>query len=74
MARLCWNGSSACDRRNIDETLAVVEDHLELDIGIKTDWPEENIPAYLAMLVEEINERTEFDLLLHLGRSMEMRN
>jgi len=42
----------------------VVEDHLELDIGIETDWPEENIPAYLAMLVEEINEKTEFDLLL----------
>jgi len=42
----------------------VVEDHIELDIGVEMDWPEENIPAYLAMLVEEINEKTEFDLLL----------
>ncbi|PYV63621.1 MAG: hypothetical protein DMG97_37180 [Acidobacteria bacterium] len=31
----------------------VVEDHIELDIGVEMDWPEENIPAYLA-----------FDLLL----------
>jgi len=46
----------------------VVEDHLKLDIGIKTDWPEENIPAYLAMLVEEINEKTEFGLLLQPWR------
>ena len=33
-------------------------------IGIETDWPEENIPAYLAMLVDEINEKTDYDLLL----------
>ena len=33
-------------------------------IGIETDWPEENTPAYLAMLVDEINEKTDYDLLL----------
>jgi hypothetical protein len=39
-----------------------VEDHLAADIGITPDWPEENMPAYIELLVEEINEKTEFDL------------
>jgi hypothetical protein len=42
----------------------VVEDHLELDIGLKVPWHEENVPAYLAMLLDEINSRTDFDLRL----------
>ena len=41
-----------------------VEDLLKLDIGIKLDWPDENILAYLAMLVDEINDNADFDLRL----------
>lgn len=39
-----------------------VEDCLETDIGITVEWPKENLPAYIELLVEEINEKTEFDL------------
>jgi hypothetical protein len=39
-----------------------VEDHLAVDIGLAPDWPEENVPAYIELLIEEINEKTEFDL------------
>lgn len=39
-----------------------VEDHLERDIGIETELGEENVRTYVELLVEEINERTEFNL------------
>ena len=40
----------------------IVEECLERDIGLKPSWPEKNIAAYFEMLVEEINEKTDFDL------------
>lgn len=39
-----------------------IEEHLKVDIGIKTDWPKENLPALIGLLVEEINEKTEYEL------------
>lgn len=50
-----------------------VEDHIQLDIGLDANWPEENLAAYLELLVEEINEKTEFDLRIqtwhHYGKA-----
>ena len=49
-----------------------VEEHLERDIGIKTKLGEQNVRAYLELLVEEINEKTEFNLRIigwhHYGK------
>lgn len=39
-----------------------VEDVLDTEIGIEVEWDDENLRAYLELLVEEINEKTEFRL------------
>ena len=39
-----------------------LEECLERDIGLKPEWPKENLSAYFGMLVDEINEKTDFDL------------
>jgi hypothetical protein len=39
-----------------------VEDHLERDIGLRTEVGEENVKACVELLLEEINEQTEFNL------------
>jgi len=39
-----------------------VEEHLDTEIGIQAQRDEENTKAYLELLVEEINQRTEFRL------------
>lgn len=41
-----------------------IEEAFEGDIGIETDCGKENIRAYTELLVEEINEKTEFDVRL----------
>lgn len=50
----------------------VVEEANERWIGLSCPWSEENFSAYLQMLLDEINERTEYDLALqpwlHYGR------
>ena len=40
----------------------VVEERLGVEIGFKTDWIDQNTRIYLELLVEEINEKTEFKL------------
>ncbi|MEQ1853288.1 MAG: hypothetical protein ABMA01_17045, partial [Chthoniobacteraceae bacterium] len=40
----------------------VVEDACERRIGISQPWARENFPAYLEMLVDEINENTHYNL------------
>lgn len=40
----------------------VVEDECERRIGISPPWASENFPAYLQMLVDEINEKTHYNL------------
>jgi hypothetical protein len=39
-----------------------VEDHLERDIGLRTEVEEENVRGCVELLLEEINEQTEFNL------------
>ena len=53
------------DLRNDEYLLGMtppVEDHLEQGIGIEAKLGEENVKAYTELLVEEINEKTEFSL------------
>jgi hypothetical protein len=40
----------------------VIEDVYETKIGITTEWDDDNIPAYIQMLLDEINEKTEYNL------------
>lgn len=40
----------------------MVENKCEKRIGIKCPWDSKNFPAYIRMLVEEINEKTDYDL------------
>ena len=40
----------------------VIEEGCEKRIGIKCPWDSKNFPAYIRMLIEEINERTDYDL------------
>jgi hypothetical protein len=39
-----------------------VEDHIENDIGFKTELEDENVRSYIELLLEEINEKTEYNL------------
>jgi hypothetical protein len=41
-----------------------VEDELEKKIGIKCPWDSANLPAYLAELLSELNDRTPYELTL----------
>ena len=41
-----------------------IEDQRERGIGIASPWGNDNFPAYLQMLVEELNEKTHYDLRL----------
>jgi hypothetical protein len=40
----------------------VVEDELEEMIGIECPWDDRNFSAYLQMLIDEINQKTDYDL------------
>ena len=42
----------------------VVEPAIDTDIGFTSDWPEENRPAFLQMLTDEINDKTPYHLTL----------
>ena len=42
----------------------VIEDQRERGIGIASPWGNDNFPAYLQMLVDEINEKTHYNLRL----------
>ena len=46
----------------------VVEPAIKPEIGIAADWPEENLPALLQMLSDEIREKTDYDLSLQPWR------
>ncbi len=46
----------------------VVEDEDELHIGLSCPWEEENFSSYVQLLIEEINERTAYDLRLQPWR------
>jgi hypothetical protein len=42
----------------------VIENELEKKIGIKCPWDQVNLPAYLAELLSELNDRTPYELTL----------
>lgn len=46
----------------------IVENAVERWIGIRCPWGDENFAAYLQMLLDEVNERTEYDLSIQPWR------
>lgn len=42
-----------------------VQENLKSDIGLKINWSEDNLATFLELLVEEINEKTEYELRTH---------
>ena len=42
----------------------VVEDALKKEIGIKCPWDDRNFSAYIQLLIDEINDKTPYDLKL----------
>jgi hypothetical protein len=56
------------ETRNPKEMLGtwtpVVEPRISSEIGFQTEWPEENLPAFLQMLTDEINGKTGYQLSL----------
>jgi hypothetical protein len=42
----------------------IVEDQLEKKIGIKCPWDNANLPGYLTELLNELNDRTPYELTL----------
>jgi hypothetical protein len=52
------------DKDYLGKWTPIVQDELEKKIGIKCPWDSANLPAYLAELLSELNERTSYDLTL----------
>lgn len=48
----------------LEEWTPVVEDALKKEIGIKCPWDDRNFSAYIQLLIDEINEKTPYDLKL----------
>jgi hypothetical protein len=52
------------DKDYLGKWTPTVEDELEKKIGIKCPWDSANLPAYLAELLSELNDRTPYELTL----------
>lgn len=52
------------DKDYLGKWTPVVEDELEKKIGIQCPWDDANLPAYLTELLNELNERTPYELTL----------
>ena len=50
-----------------------LEDNAELKIGFEAEWLEENMPAFVQMLLDEINEKTEFWLKIRMWKNYSTR-
>lgn len=48
--------------KRIGEWTPIVEEEMDRKIGIKCPWDQENIPAYIQFLLDEINQKTGYDL------------
>lgn len=46
----------------LEEWTPVVEDALKKEIGIACPWDNRNFPAYIQLLIDEINDKTPYDL------------
>lgn len=61
---LNWIEELPEDKKLLGRVTPIVEDSAEKWIGIKCPWSEQNTSVYLQLLVDEINERTSYDLAL----------
>ena len=50
------------EKEFLQEWTPVVEDALEKEIGIKCPWNDRNFSAYIQLLIDEINDKTPYDL------------
>ena len=50
------------DKELLEEWSPVVEDSLEKRIGIECPWEDRNFSAYIQLLIDEINDKTPYDL------------
>jgi hypothetical protein len=57
------------DKDYLGKWTPIVEDELEKKIGIKCPWDSANLPAYLAELLSELNDRTPYELTLQPWKS-----
>jgi hypothetical protein len=52
------------DKDYLGKWTPIVEEQLEKKIGIQCPWEKENLSAYLAELLSELNDRTPYELTL----------
>jgi hypothetical protein len=52
------------DKDYLGKWTPIVEDELEKKIGIQCPWDKDNLPAYLTELLNELNDRTPYELAL----------
>jgi hypothetical protein len=57
------------DKDYLGKWTPTVEDELEKKIGIKCPWDSANLPAYLTELLNELNDRTPYELTLQPWKS-----
>jgi hypothetical protein len=63
-----WVENLPDDKKMLNRVTPIVEDAATKFIGIKCPWSQENAPVYLQLLVDEINERTNYNLTVHPWR------
>ena len=52
------------DKDYLGKWTPIVEEQLEKEVGIKCPWDSANLPAYLTELLNELNDRTPYELTL----------
>jgi hypothetical protein len=61
---LTWIENLPEEKKLLGRVTPIVEDSATKFIGIKCPWSEENTAVYLQLLIDEINERTNYELRL----------
>ncbi len=59
-----WIEKLSNDKKLLGRVTPIVEDSARKWIGIEFPWSQENAAVYLQLLIDEINERTSYDLRL----------
>jgi hypothetical protein len=61
---LHWIETLPEEKKLLGRVTPIVEDANDKFIGLKCPWGSENVGVYLQLLIDEINERTDYDLKL----------
>ena len=65
---LKWIEQLPDDKKLLGRVTPIIEESVDKWIGIECPWSEENTAVYLQLLIDEINERTDYDLRLQPWR------